>query len=619
MAFSLSATFGIDATGVRAELKQLRRELGDFVSTYANLGAGLAVGAFVALSKGAMDLAAHIKNTALSLGISSDAYQVLQFAAEKAGVAQDKFDQGLARLRSQVTDAAQGNVKAASSFKALGLSADELIRLPLEKQYEAIARGARNATDKNAAFNAVSEIFGARLGPQLMASLNELAVTGYPKAAKAAAAAGRIMSAETIVALERADEAISDFKRRAQIAVGNILVNFRTEEGLQLLLYQFLGVVGKFGAGIVDAVVEASGTVGATVWGAFGWAIEKFRNGLLTAVAFAAGQINRILPDKFQINVANIRALETAGATLAEHITVAIAKTSPSTFKKDVAAYWDKAIAEQQKIVAELNRVDFKKPAAALRQAGKDMQESLAGGAASVSRSAKDLKDAAVALDAAHKLERARGETARQGFDPLTPAEEKALAAFYKGEGPAPNITRNQGSSAYFNGSVTIRDLFGELIGQPRTVGDFQDVPDAVLEEIIRRNDAKIARLEAGKGRGETAGAEIAEGFYTRSLGQYFIGLDSEAARRVLAERNAYRGVDLPTALRSYQGDIPLNFDQIYQRSQLTLTEQQKQSGLLLDILTQQKTAAAAQAGLLGKVSATLLQPLATISLNPRG
>lgn len=376
MAFSLSAVFGIDATGVKTELKQLRKEVGDFASSWANIGAAAAGAAFVALSKSAIDLASHISDTSINLGISAKAYQVLAFSAEQAGLSNEKFDASLSKIRGTVIAASEGNKQAAESLAKLGLNFRQLIGLPLEQQYLKIANGAKNATDKNEAFNAVTTIFGEKVGRQMMTVLTELADEGYPKAAKAAADAGQVMSNETIVALERAGDAIEAFKKKATIAVGNIIVNFRSEEGLMLLGLQLLKVVGVFGGKILDAVSEANDFLGAVFTGTFKGVVNIFRDGMVTAIESLSTQLNKILPKKFQIDVESLERLKSSGEGIADSIARAISETKPSTFSKDAGAFYDKLIVDQQKIVDQLNKIDLGKDAAKLENAGKGLERS---------------------------------------------------------------------------------------------------------------------------------------------------------------------------------------------------------------------------------------------------
>lgn len=375
--YSLKAVFGMDSTGLKTELKQLRNELNSFVNEYAKLGAGLAIGAFAALSKGAMDLAGNLTDASANIGINVVSLQALEAQHKRNGVSEETLTKALEKTKKTVLDAAEGNATATAALAKLGLAASDLIRLPLDQQYARIAKAANESKDSTESYAGVCAILGEKVGPKLFGSMKELGEIGLPAVTKAAKEAGQVMSTETIVALDRAGDAIDDFKKRATIWAGEIIVNFRSEEGLKLLGMQFLKVLGQFGGGILDAIYEGGAMVGAVFSGAFRGVSNVFRDAMVTTVEAIATQINRFLPAKFQINVGNLEEFRSSGKSVADEITDAVARTEPSTFKKTIGEVWDANIAKQQAIVSELNKVDFGKAAKALETAGKSIPTSI--------------------------------------------------------------------------------------------------------------------------------------------------------------------------------------------------------------------------------------------------
>lgn len=402
MAFSLKAVFGIDATGVKTEIKQLRKELNTFVQDYAKLGAGLAIGAFVALSKGAIDLGSKLSDLSLQIGINVEKLQVLNALARDAGVAQETMNKALIKTRTSAQEAAEGNKTYADAFAALGINVREFLALPAEERIVAIGKAYERSADKNKAYNAVAGIFGEKVGPKMMEVLGVLANQSFPSLEASAKKAGDVMSAETIVALDKAGDAIEAFKQRITIAVGKIIVNFRTEEGLKLMGLQMMKAAGLFGAKIVDALVEGAAFAWSAFKGTFTGLGNLLRDKLLDANIAAVKAINKILPDRFQISIAGFEELKSSGEYVAASITRAIAETKPSTFAKDVTEYWDSAIKKQQGVVDSLNRVDLGKDAKKLTDAGKAITESgIAAGAAiaaGAEKAADKLQGAAMFL-----------------------------------------------------------------------------------------------------------------------------------------------------------------------------------------------------------------------------
>ena len=80
---------------------------------------------------------------------------------------------------------------------------------------EAIANAQANATDKAAAYNAVSRILGEKAGPALQEVLQNLAgPKGYGGLEAAAERAGEVMSEETIAKMDKSADRIESFKRK---------------------------------------------------------------------------------------------------------------------------------------------------------------------------------------------------------------------------------------------------------------------------------------------------------------------------------------------------------------------------------------------------------------------
>jgi hypothetical protein len=561
MAFSLKAVFGIDATGFRTELRQLRRELNTFATDAMKLGTGVAVGAFVALSKGALDLAAGLKDTALQVGINVEALQALHYAATQNGSSVGSMNKALEKLRLNTQAAAEGNKQQAEAFATLGINVADFLRLPLEKRYEAIGKAVQNSRDKQAAFNAVSEIFGAKIGPDQIAVLNSLATQGFPATAKAAAEAGQVMKAETVAALEGAAQAIDDFKKRATIAVGNILVNFRSEEGLKLMLYQLLKAAGVFGAKILDTIAEASGFVRAVLGASFGWVIDKFRDGWLDSVARIASALNRILPDGMQINVAGIEALKSAGQSVADRITAAIAETKPSTFAKDVGEFWDGVIKDQQGVVDQMNKVDFGKPAAQLKDAGNELQNS-------GEQAATKITDA---VD--------RMITVTNGASSITLNLRDAARLIYDASGRFVGVVSKVGQA------------FAPLWGIEGVLTNkyYGDLSNEGLSELIRQSKNKANELR------------------NPALTRSNIGTDIEASRLEASVLNAQRELDIRNDFQSQVGRLgvagarsnydPIVFEELLRRFGPN-SDTSEQTQLLREIADQRRDFQAIAEGL---------------------
>jgi hypothetical protein len=139
--FSLTAIFGMDSSGVKTELKSLKRSVLSFAEDFAKLGAAAGVGAFVALSKGAMELAGSLADASANIGINVESLQALQAQHKRNGVSNEELTKALEKTKAAVISAAEGDIKAEAALRKLGLASADLIKLPLAEQYAAIAKG----------------------------------------------------------------------------------------------------------------------------------------------------------------------------------------------------------------------------------------------------------------------------------------------------------------------------------------------------------------------------------------------------------------------------------------------------------------------------------------------
>lgn len=72
--------------------------------------------------KAALDAAGNIGEAADAIGLSTDAYQELTFAAATAGVSQEQFSQSMAIFSRNIGDAAKGNDQLIKTFRDLGIN-----------------------------------------------------------------------------------------------------------------------------------------------------------------------------------------------------------------------------------------------------------------------------------------------------------------------------------------------------------------------------------------------------------------------------------------------------------------------------------------------------------------
>lgn len=511
MAFgtAINAVFGGDTGPLQSAAKRVEAIAGGVNNVLGSIGVNLsalgAVATFTALGKGAIDLAGKLSDVSQNLGVNVISLQALEAQHKRNGISQEQLVKGLEKTRAFQIDVINGDAKALATLAALNIERGRFMALPLDKAYAAIARSTATATDRARAYNAAGEIFGEKIGPRLQASLKDLGEQGLPKVTAEAQKLGQVMSAETIAALDRAGDAIDDFKKQATVAVGNVIVNFRTEEGLKLIGYQLLRAGAAFGGKILDGLSEANDFVRAVMSATFGWVVDKFRDGWLDSIAAVARQLNKILPERMEINVAGIEALKSAGESVGERITRAIAETKPSTFAKDFTDFWDGVLSDQQKVVDQLNKVDLGADAKKLTDAGKDFQKSGQTAAAAIAEAGKTagehIKDAVSAAVA--------GIAGIRGAKQFERLDEKGLGEFIRQQERAIEDIRRavrEGRTPELAGGLEIGRIQAELMNARQDLAQrtgFQANLDRlgvdgarglydpfVFEELLRRFDA---------------------------------------------------------------------------------------------------------------------------------
>jgi hypothetical protein len=119
--------------------RRQKRSLANISRAFKSLAVAVAGIGFGRLIKNAIDLQDQAAKVSTRLGITTEAFSELNFAAESAGVNMRTFELGLQRMTRRVAEAAAGTGEAKGALEELGLQADILAQLPLEDQLGAIS------------------------------------------------------------------------------------------------------------------------------------------------------------------------------------------------------------------------------------------------------------------------------------------------------------------------------------------------------------------------------------------------------------------------------------------------------------------------------------------------
>ncbi|MET0047473.1 MAG: hypothetical protein ABW066_06800 [Sedimenticola sp.] len=131
---------------VEKSLNKLKKLGGKVTGIFASLfgvsfGAGtLALGRFVNETD-------RLGKSASKLGIAVDELSKLNYAAELTTGSTEGFEMALQRLERRVAEASVGMGEAQGALKSLGLDAAELVKLPLQEQFKAVADAMEGVTN----------------------------------------------------------------------------------------------------------------------------------------------------------------------------------------------------------------------------------------------------------------------------------------------------------------------------------------------------------------------------------------------------------------------------------------------------------------------------------------
>jgi hypothetical protein len=165
------------------------------------------VGLTTALVKKGLESADALAKTADKLGVTTEALASLRFAAEQTGVGQQKLDIALQRMTRRLVDASAGTGPAVKAFKALRLSANDLIKLSPDQAFAKIADQMNKVESQSAKVAIAFKLFDSE-GVDLVRTA-ALGSEGLAEMAKQAEAAGLAISRTDAAAIEEANDAIN--------------------------------------------------------------------------------------------------------------------------------------------------------------------------------------------------------------------------------------------------------------------------------------------------------------------------------------------------------------------------------------------------------------------------
>lgn len=197
------------ATGQVAEkTTNWKASLGSLASA---VGIGFSVGAVVNFGKSVLDSASKIGDLASQLGVSTDAVQGFQFAAEQSGSSIDAVGTALTKMNDKL---AGGDKATVSALKAVGLSFSDIRNMKPEDAFLAITDAIQKIEDPMVQTDVALQLFG-KSSAELLPAIKE----GFRGVSDSA----NKMSADTIRSLKDAQDAWSELGRNVTIVSGNLI------------------------------------------------------------------------------------------------------------------------------------------------------------------------------------------------------------------------------------------------------------------------------------------------------------------------------------------------------------------------------------------------------------
>lgn len=226
MAFRALIKGGIDfdtkgaKQGIQDVEKQTNKLRKGLRSMQGQIGAAFSVGALSAGLRGLINEAEDIGNAAAKVGQSTDLYQAFLREVEIGGGTINAAINTFSELRLKVDAARQGNAAAIASFKALGISIEDLNQDTLPELFDKFAKGLKET--KN--FSEASKILGSRNLREVNTVLLAIAEQGLPAFIQRSKDAGQVIDEEFIQKASDVNRTLSEMGNRFKSFAADILL-----------------------------------------------------------------------------------------------------------------------------------------------------------------------------------------------------------------------------------------------------------------------------------------------------------------------------------------------------------------------------------------------------------
>lgn len=211
----------LDGSEMKTGLAQLGTDAKSFASDQIGsiksaIAGAFTIGSVVAFGQSLLELGGQISATASALGVSTDALQGLNAAAQANGSSAETLSASLSKLKDKQGEVINGNKAAVESFQRLGISAEDVAGLDLEQLFERVAKETANADNETSAFNATIDILGKGAG-ELNQTLKQVGADGLQSIIDQAKDAGQVMDEKLIQRLDDLGDTLDSAALRVKV------------------------------------------------------------------------------------------------------------------------------------------------------------------------------------------------------------------------------------------------------------------------------------------------------------------------------------------------------------------------------------------------------------------
>lgn len=274
--------------GLQGTLNKVGGSLTSLSKKAALMGAAVTA-AFTAITVSNLKSIDSLAKTASKIGTTTEALSALRYAAKVSGVETTTLDMAMQRFTRRTAEAAKGTGEAKAAIKALGLDANELIQMPLDKRMLVLSDAFAKQTNEAEKLALAFKLFDSE-GAALVNTLS-LGSKEMQTLMDEAGSLGLVMSTDAAKGVEKAND--SFFKLTSLFKGVTLQITAGLAPAIEtistLLKDKFLkdiqaagGTVEEFGRVMAIDFIESAKTV-VTAGAAIANGVIRTYNSMITA------------------------------------------------------------------------------------------------------------------------------------------------------------------------------------------------------------------------------------------------------------------------------------------------------------------------------------------------